>query len=198
MRELIVILLGGILVNNVMLTRILGVCPFIGVSKQVETATGMGMAVIFVMTVASAVTWLIQNLILNPFNMGYLQTVSFILVIAALVQLIEMVVLKVSPTLYRALGIYLPLITTNCAVLGVAILNIRESYNLLEAAVSGLAGGAGFALAIILFAAMRERQELAPISRAMVGFPIALVTTGLMAMAFLGFSGFNISKLMGL
>jgi electron transport complex protein RnfA len=197
-RELIVILLGGILVNNVMLTRILGVCPFIGVSKQVETATGMGMAVIFVMTVASAVTWLIQNLILNPFNMGYLQTVSFILVIAALVQLIEMVVLKVSPTLYRALGIYLPLITTNCAVLGVAILNIRESYNLLEAAVSGLAGGAGFALAIILFAAMRERQELAPISRAMVGFPIALVTTGLMAMAFLGFSGFNISKLMGL
>lgn len=189
MRELIVILLGGILVNNVMLTRILGVCPFIGVSKQVETATGMGMAVIFVMTVASAVTWLIQNLILNPFNMGYLQTVSFILVIAALVQLIEMVVLKVSPTLYRALGIYLPLITTNCAVLGVAILNIRESYNLLEAAVSGLAGGAGFALAIILFAAMRERQELAPISRAMVGFPIALVTTGLMAMAFLGFSG---------
>lgn len=198
MRELGVILLGTILVNNFVLARILGICPFIGISNQVETASGMGFAVIFVMTVASFVTWLIQHMILNPLNLGYLQTVAFILVIASLVQLIEMVIQKVSPTLYRALGIYLPLITTNCAVLGVAIVNIREAYNLMEAVVSGLAAGIGFALAIVAIAAIRERLETAPIAGAVKGFPLALVTTGLMAMAFLGFSGFNLSKLMGL
>ncbi len=184
--------------NNFMLSRILGTCPFIGVSQQVETATGMSLAVVFVMTVASAITWLVQNFILNPLNMAYLQTVAFILVIAALVQLIEMVIKKSSPSLYRALGIYLPLITTNCAVLGVAIINYQANYNLLESAVSGAAGGLGWALAIILFAAIRERQRLAPIPRAMEGFPIALVTTGLLAMAFLGFSGFDVARFMGL
>ncbi|MEA4883098.1 MAG: RnfABCDGE type electron transport complex subunit A [Clostridia bacterium] len=198
MRELMVILFSQVLVNNFMLARILGTCPFIGVSQQLETASGMALAVVFVMSVASAVTWLVQNLILNPLNMGYLQTVSFILVIAALVQLIEMVIKKNSPSLYRALGIYLPLITTNCAVLGVAIINYQAKYGLLQSAVSGAAGGLGYGMAIILFAAFRERQRTAPISRVMVGFPIALVTTGLLAMAFLGFSGFNVAKLMGM
>lgn len=198
MRQLLVILFSQALVNNFMLSRILGTCPFIGVSQQVETATGMSLAVVFVMTVASAITWLVQNFILNPLNMVYLQTVSFILVIAALVQLIEMVIRKSSPSLYRALGIYLPLITTNCAVLGVAIINYQADYTLLESAVSGAAGGLGWALAIILFAAIRERQRLAPVPRAMQGFPIALVTTGLLAMAFLGFSGFDVARFVGL
>ncbi|MBP7868483.1 MAG: RnfABCDGE type electron transport complex subunit A [Firmicutes bacterium] len=186
------------LVNNYMLSRILGTCPFIGVSQQFETATGMSLAVVFVMTMASVITWLVQHFILNPLGMAYLQTVSFILVIAALVQLIEMVIKKNSPGLYRALGIYLPLITTNCAVLGVAIINISSNYNLIESAVSGAAGGLGWGLAIMLFAAIRERQRLAPISQAMQGFPIALVTTGLLAMAFLGFSGFDVARFIGL
>jgi len=147
---------------------------------------------------ASVITWLVQHFILNPLGMAYLQTVSFILVIAALVQLIEMVIKKNSPGLYRALGIYLPLITTNCAVLGVAIINISSNYNLIESAVSGAAGGLGWGLAIMLFAAIRERQRLAPISEAMQGFPIALVTTGLLAMAFLGFSGFDVARFIGL
>ena len=186
------------LINNYMLSRILGTCPFIGVSQQFETATGMSLAVVFVMTMASVITWLVQHFILNPLGMAYLQTVSFILVIAALVQLIEMVIKKNSPGLYRALGIYLPLITTNCAVLGVAIINISSNYNLIESAVSGAAGRLGWGLAIMLFAAIRERQRLAPISEAMQGFPIALVTTGLLAMAFLGFSGFDVARFIGL
>lgn len=198
MKQLLVILFSQALVNNYMLARILGTCPFIGVSQQFETATGMSLAVVFVMTMASVITWLVQHLILNPLGMAYLQTVSFILVIAALVQLIEMVIKKNSPGLYRALGIYLPLITTNCAVLGVAIINISSSYNLIESAVSGAAGGLGWGLAIMLFAAIRERQRLAPISTAMRGFPIALVTTGLLAMAFLGFSGFDVARFIGL
>lgn len=198
MKTLLVILFSQALVNNFMLARIMGTCPFIGVSQQVETATGMSLAVVFVMTMASAISWLVQNLILNPLNMGYLQTVSFILVIAALVQLIEMMLKKNSPGLYRALGIYLPLITTNCAVLGVAIVNIGAGYNLVESSVSGAAGGLGWGLAIILFAAIRERQQLAPIPKVMQGFPLALVTTGLLAMAFLGFSGFNVAKFVGM
>jgi len=197
-KQLLVILFSQALVNNYMLARILGTCPFIGVSQQFETATGMSLAVVFVMTMASVITWLVQHFILNPLGMAYLQTVSFILVIAALVQLIEMVIKKNSPGLYRALGIYLPLITTNCAVLGVAIINISSNYNLIESAVSGAAGGLGWGLAIMLFAAIRERQRLAPISRAMQGFPIALVTTGLLAMAFLGFSGFDVARFIGL
>ncbi|MGI6130827.1 MAG: electron transport complex subunit RsxA [Bacillota bacterium] len=198
MKQLLVILFSQALVNNYMLARILGTCPFIGVSQQFETATGMSLAVVFVMTMASVITWLVQHFILNPLGMAYLQTVSFILVIAALVQLIEMVIKKNSPGLYRALGIYLPLITTNCAVLGVAIINISSNYNLIESAVSGAAGGLGWGLAIMLFAAIRERQRLAPISQAMQGFPIALVTTGLLAMAFLGFSGFDVARFIGL
>ena len=198
MKQLLVILFSQALVNNYMLARILGTCPFIGVSQQFETATGMSLAVVFVMTMASVITWLVQHFILNPLGMAYLQTVSFILVIAALVQLIEMVIKKNSPGLYRALGIYLPLITTNCAVLGVAIINISSNYNLIESAVSGAAGGLGWGLAIMLFAAIRERQRLAPISEAMQGFPIALVTTGLLAMAFLGFSGFDVARFIGL
>jgi electron transport complex protein RnfA len=197
-RQLLVILFSQALVNNYMLARILGTCPFIGVSQQFETATGMSLAVVFVMTMASVITWLVQHFILNPLGMAYLQTVSFILVIAALVQLIEMVIKKNSPGLYRALGIYLPLITTNCAVLGVAIINISSNYNLIESAVSGAAGGLGWGLAIMLFAAIRERQRLAPVSQAMQGFPIALVTTGLLAMAFLGFSGFDVARFIGL
>jgi electron transport complex protein RnfA len=198
LKNLLVILFTQALVNNFMLSRILGACPFIGVSQQVETATGMSMAVVFVMTMASAISWLVQNLILNPLNMGYLQTVSFILVIAALVQFIEMFLKKNSPGLYKALGIYLPLITTNCAVLGVAIININEGYNLVEAAVSGAAAGLGWGLAIVLFAAIRERMRLAPIPKCMEGFPIALVTTGLLAMAFLGFSGFDVARFVGM
>ena len=198
MKQLLVIMFSQALINNYMLSRILGTCPFIGVSQQFETATGMSLAVVFVMTMASVITWLVQHFILNPLGMAYLQTVSFILVIAALVQLIEMVIKKNSPGLYRALGIYLPLITTNCAVLGVAIINISSNYNLVESAVSGAAGGLGWGLAIMLFAAIRERQRLAPISLAMQGFPIALVTTGLLAMAFLGFSGFDVARFIGL
>ncbi|HNY68864.1 MAG TPA: electron transport complex subunit RsxA [Bacillota bacterium] len=198
MKQLLVIMFSQALINNYMLSRILGTCPFIGVSQQFETATGMSLAVVFVMTMASVITWLVQHFILNPLGMAYLQTVSFILVIAALVQLIEMVIKKNSPGLYRALGIYLPLITTNCAVLGVAIINISSNYNLIESAVSGAAGGLGWGLAIMLFAAIRERQRLAPISEAMQGFPIALVTTGLLAMAFLGFSGFDVARFIGL
>ena len=198
LRELLVIILGSILVKNVMLSRIMGTCPYIGVSSQVETATGMGIAVVFVMSVASAVTWLVQNLILVPLEITYLQTVAFILVIAALVQLIEMVITKVSPTLHRALGIYLPLITTNCAVLGIAVLNIRESYTLLEATVNGAAGGLGFLLAIIILAYIRERQDYAAVPESAKGFPMALVTTGLIAMAFLGFSGFDLTRFVGL
>ena len=198
MRELLVIILSSILVKNVMLSRIMGTCPYIGVSSQVETATGMGIAVVFVMSVASAVTWLVQNLILVPLEITYLQTVAFILVIAALVQLIEMVITKVSPTLHRALGIYLPLITTNCAVLGIAVLNIRESYTLLEATVNGAAGGLGFLLAIIILAYIRERQDYAAVPESAKGFPMALGTTGLIAMAFLGFSGFDLTRFVGL
>ena len=198
MKQLLVIMFSQALINNYMLSRILGTCPFIGVSQQFETATGMSLAVVFVMTMASVITWLVQHFILNPLGMAYLQTVSFILVIAALVRLIEMVIKKNSPGLYRALGIYLPLITTNCAVLGVAIINISSNYNLVESAVSGAAGGLGWGLAIMLFAAIRERQRLAPVSQAMQGFPIALVTTGLLAMAFLGFSGFDVARFIGL
>jgi electron transport complex protein RnfA len=185
----VAILIGGILVNNIVFARFLGLCPFVGVSKRVDTAAGMSMAVVFVMAVASAVTWVFQHAVLEPFGLGYLQTVSFILVIAALVQFVEMVMLKTSPGLYQALGIYLPLITTNCAVLGVAILSIRSNYGLLEAVVNGIAGALGWSLAVILFAGIRERWEITPIPKPLEGFPAALIATGLMALAFFGFQG---------
>ncbi len=187
--SLFVILVSSILVNNYVLSKNLGICPFLGVSKQVETAFGMGMAVTFVMTLAGTTTYLIQEFILNNLGLGYMQTVTFILVIAALVQLVEMVIQKSSPTLYQSLGVYLPLITTNCAVLGVALLNIQEGYNLIETIINSAGAAIGFSLAIVLFAGIRERLELSDIPEAFKGFPIALFTASLMSMAFMGFVG---------
>jgi len=180
---------GSILVNNYVLSRNLGICPFLGVSRQVETAFGMGMAVTFVMTLAGLITYLVQTLILDQLGLAYMQTVTFILVIAALVQFVEMVIQKSSPTLHQSLGVYLPLITTNCAVLGVAILNIKEQYNLIETIVNSAGAAIGFSLAIVLFAGIRERLELSDIPEVFKGFPIALFTASLMSMAFLGFAG---------
>jgi electron transport complex protein RnfA len=185
----VAILVGGILINNYIFSRFLGLCPFIGISKRVETATGMSMAVIFVMAVASGVTWAVEHLLLVPFGLQYLQTVAYILVIAALVQFVEMVMLKTSPALYQALGIYLPLITTNCAVLGVALLSVRSNYTLVESVVNGIAGALGWSMATVLFAGIRERWEITPIPKVLEGFPIALISTGLMSIAFSGFQG---------
>ena len=181
-----------ILVNNYVLVKFLGICPFLGVSKKVDTAVGMGVAVTFVMGLASAITWLVNTFILIPFDLGYMQTVAFILVIAALVQFIEMFLQKSMPSLYTALGVYLPLITTNCAVLGVALLNIQNNYNFISSVVYGITGGLGFLLAIVLFASIRERLVFADYPKSFEGFPIALVTAGLMALAFMGFSGLKI------
>jgi electron transport complex protein RnfA len=199
MANLLLIIFGSIFINNFVLARFLGICPFLGVSKKLETAVGMGMAVTFVMTMASAITYGVNQLLLS-FKLDYLQTITFILVIAVLVQFVEMILRKYSPGLYQALGIYLPLITTNCAVLGVALINVDKSagYNFIEATVNGFAGGVGFTLAIILFAGLRERLEFAPLPKAMEGFPIALILAGLMSIAFLGFSGFRLQALLGL
>lgn len=187
--ELILILISSILVNNFVLVRFLGECPFLGVSKNVETALGMGIAVTFVMTIASAFAYIVYNMILVPLGLSYLETIAFILVIASLVQFVEMVIKKSSPALHQALGIYLPLITTNCAVLGVALLNVQQNYNFIEAVVNGFGSAVGFTLAIVLYAGIRERLELAPISKVLEGFPIALIGAGLMSIAFLGFQG---------
>ena len=186
------IALGAILANNFIFSQFLGICPFLGVSKKVDTAVGMGVAVTFVMGLASAITWLVNTFILIPLDLGYMQTVAFILVIASLVQFIEMFLQKSMPTLYTALGVYLPLITTNCAVLGVALLNIQNNYNFIESVVYGITGGLGFLLAIVLFASIRERLVFADYPKNWDGFPIALVTAGLMALAFMGFSGLKI------
>lgn len=196
MVDLLIIAFGTIFINNFVLSRFLGICPFLGVSRQVETAVGMGIAVTFVMTLASSITYWIQKFLV-AFGVEYLQTIAFILVIAVLVQFVEMVIKKSSPVLYQALGIYLPLITTNCAVLGVALINIRESYNFLETMVNGFSAGLSFILAIVLFAGLRERSAYAPVPKALQGFPIALITAGLISMAFLGFSGFNLQALFG-
>ena len=190
--ELLGITLAAILANNFIFSQFLGICPFLGVSKKVDTAVGMGIAVTFVMGLASAITWAVQEFILVPFDLGYMQTVAFILVIASLVQFIEMFLQKAMPALYTALGVYLPLITTNCAVLGVAILNINSNYNFIESVVYGITGGLGFLLAIVLFASIRERLVFADYPKAFEGFPIALVTAGLMALAFMGFSGLKV------
>ena len=189
MVKILTILLSSILVNNFIMSRFLGCCPFLGVSKKIDSAIGMGLAVTFVMEIASAFTWIILHAILVPLNIGYLQTIAFILVIAALVQLVEMFIKKISPSLYKSLGVYLPLITTNCAVLGVAVLNITEAYNLLESVINGIGGALGFTLSIVLFAGIREKMELANIAPNFEGFPIALVSTCLMSVAFMGFSG---------
>lgn len=187
--EIFIIFLSAILVNNFVLSRFLGICPFLGVSKKVETAIGMGIAVTFVMTLASFITYIVYHWMLVPLRITYLYTIAFILVIAALVQFVEMVIQKTSPTLYQALGVYLPLITTNCAVLGVAVINMNEGYNLIKSVINGFGAALGFTLAIVLFAGIRERMEHNNILNAFKGFPIALITAGLMSIAFLGFQG---------
>ncbi|HAS79876.1 MAG TPA: electron transport complex subunit RsxA [Fusobacteriaceae bacterium] len=186
------IIFGSIFINNFIFAKFLGICPFMGVSKKVESSIGMGMAVTFVMTLASAVTWVVQNYLLVPFGLEYLQTIAFILIIASLVQFVEMAVQKTSPNLYKALGVFLPLITTNCAVLGVAILNIQEKYNFIETVVNGMSAAIGFTMALILLAGIRERLEYADVPRPFQGVAIAFVTAGLLAMAFMGFSGMKI------
>ncbi len=186
---LILLLLAGIFVNNYVLSQFLGICPFLGVSKKVDTAAGMGMAVIFVIVLACAASWLVYNLILVPLHIEYLYNIAFILVIASLVQFVEMFLKKAAPALYQALGVFLPLITTNCAVLGVAVLNMQKEYNFIESIFNGIGGAAGFALAIVLFAGIRERIADNDTPKAFDGFPMALVTAGLMSIAFLGFSG---------
>lgn len=187
--EYIFIIIGAIFVNNILLAQFLGVCPFLGVSNKVETSLGMSGAVTFVMAIATLVTFLIQKFILVPLGIGFMQTIAFILVIAALVQMVEIVLKKISPSLYQALGIFLPLITTNCAVLGVAILVIQKNYNLGESMVYAIASAIGFGLAMVIFAGIREDMELSSIPKAMKGVPIALVVAGILAMAFMGFSG---------
>ena len=182
---------AAILVENFVLVKFYGICPFLGVSKKTDTALGMGMAVTFVMSLAAALTWLVYHLILVPLNVEYLQTLSFILLIAALVQFVEMFVAKTVPSLYNALGIYLPLITTNCAVLGVTLLNIEKQFNFLESVWYAFSAAIGFTVAIVLFAGVRERLENSDIQKALKGFPIALITASLIAMAFLGFQGLS-------
>ncbi len=189
--EYFVIIFGAIFINNIVLSRFLGICPFLGVSKSTITAIGMGGAVLFVMTIATVVTYLIFQFLLIPFGITYLQTVAYILVIAFLVQVVEIVLKKISPELYRALGVFLPLITTNCAILGVAILVIQQDFNLLESVVFAIANAVGFTLAIVLFSSIREQLDLAELPTAMKGVPAALVVAGILSMAFMGFSGMS-------
>lgn len=189
MNELLLIVIGSVLVNNFVMSQFLGICPFLGVSKKVETALGMGMAVTFVMALASLITYFVQAYLLIPLDLEYMQTIAFILVIAVLVQIVEIALKKISRSLYQALGVYLPLITTNCAVLGVAIQNTNKGYNLIESVVNGTAAALGFTLAIVLFASIRERLSTSNMPKWMDGFPGALIAAGLMALAFQGFSG---------
>ena len=186
--KLILLFLYIVLVNNVITPQFLGICPFLGVSKKTDTAIGMGVAVTFVIALASIITYFIQMILVN-FKLEYLQTIAFILVIASIVQFVEMVIKKTSPSLYQALGVFLPLITTNCAVLGIAIVNITKGYNIIETLVNGIGAGIGFTLAIVIFAGIRERLELADIQDAFKGFPITLISASLMSIAFLGFTG---------
>lgn len=187
--EYILIIIGAVFVNNIVLAQFLGICPYMGVSAKVSTSVGMSGAVTFVMTLATIVTYLIYNYILIPFGISYLQTISYILVIAALVQMVEIILKKVSPALYQALGLFLPLITTNCAVLGVAILTVQKDFNLVEGILFAIGNSIGFALAIILFAGIREHLELMDLPKGMRGAPAALVVAGIMALAFMGFAG---------
>lgn len=189
MKELLIIAVGAAVVNNVVLSQFLGLCPFFGVSKKIETAAGMGGAVVFVITLASLVTSLIYSFLLAPLEMQFLQTIVFILVIAALVQFVEMFLKKAMPSLYQALGVYLPLITTNCAVLGVAVINVQKEYNVLQGTVNGFATAVGFTIAIVLMAGLREKMEYNKVPKYFQGFPMVLLTAGLMAIAFFGFSG---------
>lgn len=189
MTKFIIILLSAVFINNYVLTRFLGICPFLGVSKKLDSATGMSIAVIFVMLMSTAVTWPIQMYLLNPNNLGYLQTIVFILVIAALVQLVEIVLKRYIPSLHKSLGVYLPLITTNCAVLGVTILNIDEGYTFLEAMVNSLGSGLGFFLAMVMFSGVRSKIEGADIPKSFKGLPITLIAASITSLSFLGFGG---------
>ena len=191
-KEIITILISALLTENFVMVKFYGICPFLGVSKKIETAAGMGLAVTFVMAVASAFTWVVNEVFLKPFNLVYLQTIVFILIIASLVQFVEMVLKKTMPSLYNALGIYLPLITTNCAVLGVTLLNVQNEYNFILSVLYGAFAALGFTLAIILMAGIRENLNENNVPKSFRGFPIALITAGLMAIAFMGFSGFSI------
>lgn len=190
--KLLTIIVGSIFINNFIFAKFLGICPFMGVSKKVDSSIGMGMAVTFVITLASAVTWVIYYYILVPFGLQYLQTIIFILIIASLVQFVEMAIQKTSPGLYKALGVFLPLITTNCAVLGVALLNIQQELNFIETILTGFFVAIGFTLALVLLAGIRERLEFAAIPKPFKGVPIAFICAGLLAMAFMGFSGMKI------
>ena len=185
----IVIVISAILVNNIVLMQFLGICPFLGVSKRLSTAAGMAGAVTFVMVLATIVTYVIQKLVLDPLSIGFMQTIAFILIIASLVQLVEIILKKASPSLYQALGIFLPLITTNCAILGVAILTIQKDFNLLEGVVFAISNAVGFGLALVVFACIREHLDLMELPKGLKGTPIALITAGILAMAFMGFSG---------
>ena len=189
MKTLLLIAVGSALVNNVVLSQFLGLCPFLGVSKKIKTASGMGAAVIFVITISSLLAAIIYKYVLTPLNLTYLNTIVFILVIAALVQFVEMVLKKVSPSLYKALGVYLPLITTNCAVLGVALTNVSKEYDILTSVVNGFGTAVGFTIAIVILAGIRERNEYNDVPESFKGMPITLITAGLMAIAFIGFSG---------
>ncbi|MBS4057210.1 MAG: electron transport complex subunit RsxA [Bacteroidales bacterium] len=187
--QYIIIIISAIFVNNVVLAQFLGICPFLGVSNKVSTSLGMGAAVIFVITLATIVTWLVQTYVLAPLGIQFLQTIAFILVIAGLVQMVEIILKKVSPALYQALGVFLPLITTNCAVLGVAILTIQKEFNLMQGVVFATATAVGFTLALWIFAGIRENLELMEVPPVMRGIPIALITAGILALAFMGFTG---------
>ena len=189
MKEMIIILLSGILTQNFVLSKTLGICPFLGVSKKLNSAVGMSVAVTFVMVLATCATWPIQNYLLDPNELGYMQTIVFILVIAALVQLVEMILKKFIPPLYQALGIYLPLITTNCAVLGVTVLNINEAYSFGQSIVNALGAGLGFLLAMVLFAGVRSRMENMDVPESFKGLPITLIAASIVSMSFLGFAG---------
>ncbi len=187
--EYFLLLLGTVLVNNVVLVKFLGLCPFMGVSKQVDSAIGMGMATTFVLTLTSVLTWLLDALILQPLDLGFLRLLSFIVVIAAVVQFTEMVIKKVSPALYQVLGIFLPLITTNCAVLGVSLLNVQQEHNFIQSTLYGFGSAAGFSLVLVIFAGLRERMSIAQVPVAFAGLPIAFVVAGLLSLAFMGFAG---------
>ncbi len=187
--EYFVIIVGSIFVSNIVLTQFLGICPFIGVSNKLSTSIGMGGAVIFVLTLSTMVTWIIQYYVLSPFHLEFMQTIVFILVIAALVQMVEIILKKISPPLYQALGVFLPLITTNCAVLGVAILTVQKHFNLLEGVTFAVANAIGFTMALVIFSGIREHLDLMEVPKDMRGVPIALVTAGILALAFMGFTG---------
>ena len=193
MEAILGIIIAALLSQNFILVKFYGICPFMGVSKKIDTAAGMGMAVIFVMAIASAACWLVYEYLLVPLGLVYMQTVAFILVIASIVQFVEMALKKFVPALYKALGVFLPLITTNCAVLGVVLVNVQEGYNFLLSVLNGVAGGVGFTIAIVLFASLRERVDKSDCPASFRGYPLTLIAAGLLALAFMGFSGLSIS-----